>query len=74
MKNENKVFCNCCGREMNTENEIIKEGIFSVKYQFGYFSKKDGQVHEFDMCEECYNKMITDFKIPCSVSETKEYL
>ena len=74
MREETKVFCNCCGKEMNVENEIVKEGIFSIKYQFGYFSKKDGQVHEFDMCEECYDKMIAEFKLQCQISEAREYM
>ncbi|NBH85785.1 hypothetical protein D7X88_17765 [bacterium C-53] len=74
MKKEKKMYCNCCGREILMENEIVKEGIFSVEYQFGYFSEKDGQVHGFDLCEECYDKMTAGFKIPCTVSEAREYL
>lgn len=74
MKKEQQIFCNYCGKEILVENEIVKEGIFSVEYQFGYFSGKDGQVHGFDLCEACYDKMTAEFKIPCTVSEAKEYL
>ena len=53
-----KIFCNQCGRPMKIENGIVREGIFSAEVSFGYFSKKDGIRQEFDLCEECYDRMI----------------
>ncbi len=74
MKKEDKIFCNRCGKEVRVENDIVKEGIFSVRYPFGYFSNKDGQIHSFDLCEECYDYVTGTFQLPCTVEENKELL
>ena len=44
-----KVVCNQCGKELIVEEGIIKEGCFSVDYQFDYFSNKDGYIYSFDL-------------------------
>ena len=36
----------------------------------GYFSKKDGIRHRFDLCEDCYDKLVQGFVLP--VEETAE--
>lgn len=64
-----KIYCNKCGREIKVENEIVKEGLFSVDYKWDYFSDKDGMKHSFDICEQCYNEIVKEFKYP--VNETK---
>lgn len=66
--------CNQCGRELTVENGIIKEGYFRGDNLFGYFSHKDGIKHSFDLCEECYDKMIKSFVIPVETEEVKELL
>ena len=66
--------CNMCGKELLIENGLLKEGCFHGEQKFGYFSKKDGQNHSFDMCEACYNKFIKMFKIHVEVREETEYL
>ena len=35
-----------------------------VRKEWGYFSKRDLEVHEFAICESCYEKMIDQFVIP----------
>ena len=57
------VICNRCGKEMKVENGILKEGCFEVKHAFGYFSSKDGQVYHFDLCEQCFDKMLAEFRV-----------
>ena len=59
-----KVVCNQCGREIKTEADMIKEGICSVDTDWGYFSGKDGERHQFDLCEECFDKITKGFLIP----------
>lgn len=68
------VICNCCKKEIKVENGIVKEGCFCGNTQFGYFSNKDGMKHFFDLCEECYDKMIAGFAIPVETEEAKELL
>ena len=45
-----KVVCNQCGKELIVEGGIIKEGCFSVDYEFSYFSNKDGYIYSLDLC------------------------
>lgn len=59
-----KIFCNKCGKEIKMENGILKEEILEVEKRWGYFSKKDNEIHSFDLCEECYDQLISQFKIP----------
>lgn len=69
-----KVFCNCCGKQMQVERGVLKEGSFSTSYEWGYFSDKDGEIDSFDLCEECYDKIVSKFVIPVEKGETIELL
>lgn len=68
------VICNQCKKELLVENGVIKEGCFCGNVQFGYFSNKDGKKHSFDLCEECYDKLIKSFTIPVEEEEVTELL
>ncbi len=68
------VICNKCKKELRVENGILKEGCFNGNVQFGYFSNKDGKKHSFDLCEECYDKMIKEFVIPVEEEEILELI
>lgn len=70
MRKEEKVICNCCKKELKLEKGVLKEEYFSVDHVFGYFSRKDGIRHRFDLCEDCYDKLIQSFALP--VEETVE--
>ena len=67
-----KILCNKCGRIIKMDNGVVKEGIFSAEVSFGYFSKKDGIRHQFDLCEECYDRMTREFLIPVTIQEETE--
>lgn len=66
--------CNCCGKELRVENDIKKEGVASFDIRWGYFSEKDGERHSFQICENCYDKWIEQFKIPVEVHEERELI
>ncbi|MDO4304027.1 MAG: hypothetical protein Q4D94_08925 [Bacillota bacterium] len=68
------VICNKCKKELTVENGILKEGCYHGDSRFGYFSNKDGMKHSFDLCEECYDKLIKGFAIPVEEEEIKELL
>lgn len=72
MKQDNRIFCNQCGKELKLEEEIVREGYFSADVTFGYFSNKDGLRHRWDLCEECYDALIRSFRIPVEESERNE--
>lgn len=68
------IYCNLCGKEINMENGIITEGVFTANQKWGYFSGKDGQADSFDLCEECYNSITEKFAIPVESSAIKELI
>lgn len=75
------VTCNKCGNIIGRVNHENKNGkasqcfeVVNVRHQFGYFSKRDGEIHEFDLCEECYLKIIEEFQIKPTINEVTEYL
>ena len=51
-------------KEILVENGVAEADMLSVQKRWGYFSNKDNDVHEFDLCEECYDKWIATFAIP----------
>ncbi len=69
-----KVVCNQCGRELKLENGIVQEGVFQGTAPWGYFSEKDGQIHHFDLCESCYERLTAGFQIPVTEEEQTELL
>ena len=43
------------------------------RYEYGgYVSGKDLEKHEFDLCEECYDRITASFAVPPKVSEDME--
>jgi hypothetical protein len=68
------VSCNVCGKKIIIEQGIMKEDVFEAAKEWGYFSKYDLEIHKFNICEECYDKLISTFKIPIEVVKKKEVL
>lgn len=68
------VVCNSCGRKMVVNEGIVREGCISVDHAWDFFSEKDGEIHHFDLCEDCYDDMIDRFHIPVDVEEQTELL
>ena len=62
-----KIICNKCGTEIVVRNEIPEADVLSVNKRWGYFSKRDNEVHKFDLCEKCYDEMIATFQIPIDI-------
>jgi len=69
-----KIVCNQCGRELELKNGIVQEGVFQGDAHWGYFSEKDGEHHSFDLCESCYERLLSGFSIPVTVEEQTELL
>ena len=66
--------CNRCGRILLIKNGILQEGVFQAVCTWGYFSKKDGEIHSFDLCEECYDEFVGGFAVPPEKEEESELL
>ena len=69
-----EATCNCCKKSLKIQNGIITEGVFSVEYAFGYFSRKDEEIHKFDLCETCYDEWIKTFGIAPDIANNTELL
>lgn len=63
------AVCNCCGKPLSINNGMLMEGICSIDNSWGYFSNKDMEHHSFDLCENCYDKIISKFAIKPSITE-----
>lgn len=71
---DGEIYCNVCGKKIIIEKGLLKEDVFEVTKEWGYFSRKDLEVHKFNICEDCYEKLISTFKIPVTVTCKKEVL
>lgn len=69
-----KIICNKCGRELSGNAELLKEGVCTVEVDWGYFSRKDGENHQFHLCEECYDVLIKSFRVPVRIRERTEMI
>lgn len=69
-----EVRCNKCGKLLKVKDGILKEGCLPVRISFDYFSNKDGSTHKWDLCEECYDKIVETFVIPVEEIEEVELL
>ena len=69
-----EILCNCCGRPLKSRNGLLMEDAFKAVKEWGYFSKKDLQVHSFTLCEACYDKITGLFQIPVTVSQKREVM
>ena len=69
-----EVVCNCCGKKILVKNGFLQEECIHLEHDFGFFGTKDGQSHRFDLCEDCYRKIVEGFLIPVEEWERKELL
>lgn len=69
-----RAVCNRCGKTMKVEDGYLKEGCFHGQVTFGYFSRKDGTTHQFDLCEDCYEAVTAEFVVPVEENSETEML
>lgn len=69
-----KIRCNCCGKVLEVDKDIVCEDFVRVKKQWGYFSKKDGITQEFLICEQCVENVTAGFAVPVKEYETTEMI
>lgn len=73
-KKSHALKCNMCAMKIESQKNILINGAFVVNYQWNYFSNKDGEIHSFVLCEDCYDKLINNFKIPVDIEKTTELM
>lgn len=67
-----KVVCNCCGKALQVTDGVPKEGFCPVEVDWGYHSRRDLEHHSFDLCEDCYDRLIENFVLAPEVEERTE--
>jgi len=64
-----KCICNKCGKEIKSAvgdfNDCSDYQHFW--FRWGYVSKFDGEVWEFDLCEDCINEFVQTFSVPANI-------
>ena len=73
-KNLEKIICNCCGKEIPLYHGCCQEAFLSVAHTWGYFSEWDGCRHSFEICGQCYGKMIQSWAYPPDSEDETELL
>ena len=68
------VICNGCGKKLVVGQGVLREGALEVCHAWDYFSEKDGEIHRFDLCEECYDRLVSELRIPPEVEEQVEFV
>ncbi len=71
------IKCNKCGQILKTEHQMGKEdtsSMITIEISWGYFSRKDGEIHKIHLCEDCYDAWIHSFQIPVEIKEKVELL
>ncbi len=58
------IFCNMCGLEIAKDKFGNYSSYFDSTFRWNYPSKFDNEVHTFQLCEKCYEKLISEFKLP----------
>ena len=62
------VKCNLCGKQLKKDDFGYIEDHLSVNKTWGYGQPSDGETHDFDLCYDCYEDLISRFKIPMQLT------
>jgi len=72
MRNKDCIYCNCCGKVILTGTGCRMEDYFHMEKTWGYFSRKDGVIQSADICEDCMDRWMREFRIaPDEIEETE---
>lgn len=63
------VVCNRCGKKVEGEDAQYSSDITDVRVEFGYGSKFDTDVWEFDICDDCIEEITKSFVVPVTKRE-----
>ncbi|MBE5936352.1 MAG: hypothetical protein E7262_11345 [Lachnospiraceae bacterium] len=74
MRKKNQIICNMCGKKVKYIEGLLKEDYCEIIKEWGYFSKKDMEVHKFNLCETCYDRLVEGFEVPIEIEEKSEAL
>lgn len=59
-----QIICNCCGKKLSPTGQHPYLDYLHIQKEWGYDSPYDGEMHEMDICPDCYAAWIQTFKVP----------
>ncbi len=62
------ILCNACKKSC-TATSGFGFSYATLSAKWGYSSKKDMENHLSHICEDCYDKIVKNFKIPSLIAE-----
>ena len=68
------VLCNICGKAVEKNEMGYMMDYVTITKTWGFHSPYDGEMHEFDICIECYKTLLGAFKIAPVRTEPDEIL
>ena len=71
---QQEIICNCCKKVIQEPEKMPYAEFLHIEKPWGYFSGKDGEKQEFDICEACYDQWVESFQIPVKATEITEYV
>lgn len=60
------VLCNVCGKTCKDDLDMNFE-CATVHANWGYGSRKDTELHEAHICEDCYDEYVKIWKLPPTI-------
>lgn len=61
-----EILCDCCGQSCTKEIPTIKPSFdheyAKIEATWGYFSKQDGMQYDIEICENCFDEVLTFIK------------
>ncbi len=64
------VICNKCG--VNIDIKKYKD-FLNINKLWGYNSDFDNELHQFEICEDCYKSLVQDFKIKPQITKKRRF-
>ena len=54
-----QILCDCCGQSCTKE---VDHEYATIEATWGYFSEQDGTKYSIELCENCFNEVLTFLK------------
>ena len=57
-----EILCDCCGESCTITEPVVEHEYAELIATWGYFSDQDGQQFNIDLCENCFNDVLSFIK------------
>jgi ribosomal protein S14 len=76
---EHTITCNRCGKSYTYTGDagtdmVNYQQFYNYSTRFQYGSRLEGQIWEFDLCENCLREIVKGFKIAPKIENISEFL